>query len=42
MESRLEMDIKEMGWGGVGWIRLPQNRDQWTALVNNVMNLLVP
>jgi hypothetical protein len=30
------------GWGGVDWIHLAQERDQWRALVNTVMNLLVP
>jgi hypothetical protein len=32
------MDLKEVGWGGVGWIDLAQDRDQWKALVNTVMN----
>jgi hypothetical protein len=32
----------ERGWGGMDWIYLAQNRDQWTALVNTVMNLRVP
>jgi hypothetical protein len=30
-----------MGWGGVGWIELIQDKDQWWALVNTVMNLWV-
>jgi hypothetical protein len=30
-----------MGWDGVGWIDLAQDRDQWRALVNTVMNLWV-
>jgi hypothetical protein len=36
------MDLGEIGWGYVDWIDLAQARDQWRALVNTVMNLLVP
>jgi hypothetical protein len=36
------MDLREIGWGGMDWIDLAQDRDQWTALVNVVMNLWVP
>jgi hypothetical protein len=31
--------ILEIGWDGVDWIELAQDRDQWRALVNTVMNL---
>jgi hypothetical protein len=34
------MDLREIGWDGVDWIELAQDRDQWRALVNTVMNLL--
>jgi hypothetical protein len=37
-----KMDIRELGWSGMGWIDLAQDRDQWRALVNTVMNLRVP
>jgi hypothetical protein len=36
------MGIRELGWGGIDWIDLAQDRDQWRALVNMVMNLQVP
>jgi hypothetical protein len=36
------MDLGEIEWCGVGWIGLTQDRDQWTALGNVVMNLRVP
>jgi len=33
---------KEVGWEGMDWIDLAQDRDRWRELVNAVMNLLVP
>jgi hypothetical protein len=36
------MDLREIGWDGVDWIELAQDRDQWRALVNTVMNLRIP
>jgi hypothetical protein len=36
------MELIEMGWGGVVWIYLAQDRDQWRALANTAMNLRVP
>jgi hypothetical protein len=36
------MNLGEIGWGGVDLIDLDQDRDQWRALVNVVMNLWVP
>jgi sugar phosphate isomerase/epimerase len=35
-------DLREIGWDGMEWIDLAQNKDQWKALVNTVMNLRVP
>jgi hypothetical protein len=34
--------LREIGWDSMDWIDLAQDRDQWGALVNMVMNLLVP
>jgi hypothetical protein len=36
------MDLGEVGWDGVDWIDLAQNKDRWRAYVNAVMNLRVP
>jgi hypothetical protein len=36
------MDLREIGWGGLNWIDLAQDRDKWRVLVNMVMNLRVP
>jgi hypothetical protein len=36
------MDLREIGWDGVDWIDLVQDKDQWKALVNTVMSLRVP
>jgi hypothetical protein len=33
------MDLREMGWGGMDWLDLAQDRDQRRALVNTVMKL---
>jgi hypothetical protein len=37
----IKMDLREIGWGGMDWIDLAQDRDQWRALVSTVMNLRV-
>jgi hypothetical protein len=41
-EYNIRMDLREIGWGDMDWIDLAQDRDQWKALVNTVMNLRVP
>jgi hypothetical protein len=35
----IKMDHTEIGWDGMDWIDLAQDRDQWRALVNTVKNL---
>jgi hypothetical protein len=41
-EDNIRMDLREIGWGGVDWIDLAQDRDHWRALVNTAMYLWVP
>jgi hypothetical protein len=36
------MDLREIGWDDTDLIDLAQDRDQWRALVNTVMNLRIP
>jgi hypothetical protein len=36
------MDLREIGGDAVNWIHLAQDRDQWRALFNTLMNLRVP
>jgi hypothetical protein len=41
-EDDIKVDFHEMGFGGVDWIEVAQDRDRWQALVNAVMNFRVP
>jgi hypothetical protein len=41
-KDNIKMDLQEVGWGGLGWIDLAQDRDRWRALMTAVMNLRVP
>jgi hypothetical protein len=38
----MRFDLGEVGWSDVDWIGLAKDRNRWRALVNSVLNLLVP
>jgi hypothetical protein len=40
--DNIRMDLGEVGWGGVDWKGLAQDRNRWKALVHSVLNLRVP
>jgi hypothetical protein len=40
--DNIKIDLRDIGWGGLDWIFLDQDRGQWRALMNTVMNLRVP
>jgi hypothetical protein len=39
--DHIQKDLVQIGWGGVDWIGLAQDRDKWRTFVNAVMNLCV-
>jgi hypothetical protein len=41
-EDNIKMDLQEVGWRGMDWIVMAEDRDRWRALVSAVMNLRVP
>jgi hypothetical protein len=41
MVDNIKMDLAEIGWGGMDWVDVAQDRDKWRALVNTVMNLIL-
>jgi hypothetical protein len=41
-EDNIKLDLREIGIDGANWIRLDQDRVQWQAFVNTVVNLRVP
>jgi hypothetical protein len=40
--DNIKIDLREIGWNGMDWIDLAQERDQWRALVKTMMNFRVP
>jgi hypothetical protein len=40
--DNIKTDLREIIWDGMDWIEMSQDRDQWRALVNTVMNLRGP
>jgi hypothetical protein len=42
LEDIIKMGFREISWGGMDWIYLAEDSDQWRALSNTVMNNWVP
>jgi hypothetical protein len=40
--DNIRLDLGEVGWGDVDWIRLAQDRNRWGALANSALKLRVP
>jgi hypothetical protein len=40
--DNIKMDIREIGWDGMDWIDLAQDRDQWRTLMNTMVKFRVP
>jgi hypothetical protein len=42
VDGKIIMDLREIWWEDVDWIHLAQDREQWWAFVNTVMNIWIP
>jgi hypothetical protein len=40
-EDNIKMDLREIGWEVVNWMLLTEDKDQWRAVINTVMNLWI-
>jgi hypothetical protein len=40
--DNIKIELRDIGWDGADWMDIAQDRDQWRALVNAVLNLRVP
>jgi hypothetical protein len=40
--DNIKIDLRDIGWDNVNWVDMAQDRGQWRALVNTVLNLRVP
>jgi hypothetical protein len=41
-KDNINTGIKEIGSEDVDWIQVAQDKDQWRAVLNTIMNLRVP
>jgi hypothetical protein len=41
VEDDIKMDLREIRWGGMDWIDLVQDMDQWRTFVNTAMNFRI-
>jgi hypothetical protein len=41
-DDNIRMNLREIGWEGVDWMKLIEDKNQWRDFVNTVMNLRVP
>ena len=41
-ENNIKINLQEVGWGGMDWINLAQDRDRRRVVVNAVVEFRVP
>jgi hypothetical protein len=42
VEDNIRTDLREIGWKGMDWLQQRQDRGQWWAIVNMIMNFRIP
>jgi hypothetical protein len=40
--ENIKIDLREIGWDGMDWTDVAQDRNQWRVLVSMVLNLGIP